>query len=252
MTSHSKSSKARPGSTPVYLAIQNALRDAIAKQRVAPGERLPSELELAKRYNTTRATVVHALQELVFEGLVEKRRGLGTFVATPAISTGIDDTHRPGYFEADLFARGQDVTYRVVHFGPVAVSVHVRGELKLGPNEPVHRIQRVRLVEKRPLAVEVRYVPSTIARMMDTDALAQLTLQDIFQKQLGMKIERIVNTVRVALVPQDLAKLLDLTRGRPVLVRAHAFLDQQGQAMLWGETAYREEYQIKYALTHNT
>lgn len=239
------------GSTPVYLSIQNALRDAIRHERILPGERLPSELELAKRYSTTRATVVHALQELVFEGLIEKRRGSGTFVSTPIISAGFDTHHRTGYFESDLFARGQNVTYRVIHFGPIPVGDHVRTELKLAPNEPAYRIQRVRLIDVRPLAVEIRYIPSSIARMIDPDALAAFTLQDVFQKHLGLQIGLITNVVRVALVPHDIARLLDLPHGRPVLVRTHAFLDQQRKTMMWGETVYREEYQIKYALTIN-
>lgn len=233
---------------PVYLAIQNALRDAIAGKRYGPGDRLPSETELAKRFNTTRATVVHALHALVFEGIVERRRGLGTFVAMPTISTHISDARRTGYFEADMFARGQDVTYEVQRFEPEAVSDHVRGELQLAASESVHFLQRVRRLAERPLAVELRYLPSSIAHLMPREALASLPLQDVFAQQLGISIDHIVNTVRVALVPADLCKPLEIARGRPVMVRAHTFIDRKGQPLLWGETVYREEYQLQYGI----
>ena len=71
--------------TPIYARIQAHIRGGIASGGFRPGERLPSETQLAAQFGTTRSTVVHALQKLVFDGVVVRRAGSGTYVseATP-------------------------------------------------------------------------------------------------------------------------------------------------------------------------
>jgi DNA-binding GntR family transcriptional regulator len=241
-----KSSNAGAPPLPIYLAIRNAIRDAISQGAYAPGDLLPSETELAKRFATTRATVVHAVQQLVFEGLVERRRGVGSFVANSKLETTVD-TRRIGYFEQDVFDSGIDLSYKIISFGKTAVDDHVRQELDVGPDEPIYRLQRLRLLSGKPIAFEIRFMPALIAGRLTGDMLAGHSLQTLLE-QLGMPISKFLNTVRVALVPADVAKHLKIDRTRPVMVRSHTFLDAKGHPMLWGETLYREEYKIHYVL----
>ncbi|MDP9609115.1 GntR family transcriptional regulator [Streptomyces demainii] len=66
-----------------YEQIADALRAGIRTGRLLPGERLPAEDKLAARYRTSVPTLQRALSELVAEGLIDKRHGVGTFVRTP-------------------------------------------------------------------------------------------------------------------------------------------------------------------------
>src|SRR3546814_20548676 len=66
--------------TPIYYRIQEAMRRRIVEGEFQPGARLPSESELARDFGTTRVTVRHALIRLVYDGLIERRSGRGTFV----------------------------------------------------------------------------------------------------------------------------------------------------------------------------
>ncbi|MEU4893771.1 GntR family transcriptional regulator [Streptomyces sp. NPDC044780] len=66
-----------------YEQIADALRAGIRAGRLLPGERLPAEDKLAVRYRTSVPTLQRALSELVAEGLIDKRHGVGTFVRTP-------------------------------------------------------------------------------------------------------------------------------------------------------------------------
>ncbi|MFI0777820.1 GntR family transcriptional regulator [Streptomyces sp. NPDC021212] len=68
---------------PRYEQIADALRHGIRTGRLHPGERLPAEDRLAARYRTSVPTLQRALSELVAEGLIDKRHGVGTFVRTP-------------------------------------------------------------------------------------------------------------------------------------------------------------------------
>ncbi|AUL17183.1 probable GntR-family transcriptional regulator [Bordetella bronchiseptica MO149] len=240
------SSAGRRPAVPVYLKIRNAIRDAISNAAYAPGDLLPSETELAKRYATTRATVVHAIQQLVFEGLVERKRGVGSFVAQPKLSSTVD-THRVAYFEQDAFAR--DLTYEVISYGKAVVEDHVRDTLRLGRGEPVYRLQRLRLLSGKPIAFELRYLPALVGARLTAEMLARRSVQSLLDEEAGMPITRFLNAVRVALVPAAVARHLQLEKGRPVMVRTHTFLDAADTPLLWGETLYREEYQINYVLT---
>jgi len=242
--------KSRAGdapATPVYVTIRNAIRDAIAQGAYAPGDLLPSETDLARRYGTTRATVVHAIQQLVFEGLIERKRGRGSFVAHPTLGTTVD-TQRVGYFEQDIFASGKDLSYEVVSYARSSVDDHVRTELRVGPNEPIYRLQRLRRLSGRPIAFEIRYMPALTGSRLTTELLSRHSLQELLADHVGTPISKFHNTVRVALVPAAIARYLDVARSRPVMVRVHTFLDAQGTPLLWGETLYREEYQIHYVL----
>src|SRR5579863_3177678 len=71
--------------TPVYKRIQNAIRKRIESSELQPGDSVASERELAKIHKVSLMTARHALAGLEREGLVERRRGAGTFVAAPKI-----------------------------------------------------------------------------------------------------------------------------------------------------------------------
>jgi DNA-binding LacI/PurR family transcriptional regulator len=90
---------------PRYRQVYEDLLSAIKSGSFQPGQRLPSEAELGKRYNTSRITVAKAVNELQAQGLVSRRAGSGTHVLAPAASTGrvfgllIPDLGRTEIFE---------------------------------------------------------------------------------------------------------------------------------------------------------
>ena len=243
-TQNSKLSEQESEAKPVYLRIQQDLRAAIGSKDYKPGDLLPSETELAKRYATTRATVVHALQGLVFEGLIKRKQGLGTFVAHPVVSTDVVTT-RLGVFEHDILMTGQKVTYVLLDFAPAPGTDCIRERLNLQQSDSIHVLRRLRLVNGAPLGLEVRYLPSKTALLMSETILEKLTLQDIFKDILHLPLTHINNTVYVTLAASDIAKHLNLTKNSPVMVREHTqFSDNT--PLLWGKTFYREEYQVRY------
>lgn len=230
---------------PIYIRIQETLRKGILQGVYQPGDRLPSETELAKQFSTTRATVVHAMQGLTFDGLIERTQGRGTFVAQSTISTTVD-TQTLGFFEKDMVGSGKTVEYRLVSFKAVPTSEQLQKQLNLSQSDSVHELLRLRLVDGRPFAVERRYMPSLTALRINPAHLQKQAIQSIFQDQLGLTIATIGNQVRVALVAKDIAEWLEIKPNRPVMVRTHSYFDSNNLPMLWGQTVYREEYEIHY------
>src|SRR5260370_3504080 len=102
-----------PLAAPLYLRIQGSLRTKIGSGELAEGARLPSESELAERFETTRGTVRQALAQLTFEGLIERRKGLGTFVASRPVESRIE-AQRPRSFEEPMNEDGAQVGGRLI------------------------------------------------------------------------------------------------------------------------------------------
>lgn len=231
---------------PVYLRIQEALREAIENGTYKPGGKLPTEAELSRHFSTTRATVTHALQALVFEGLIERRQGVGTFVASGAVSTDVD-TNMLGYFERDMQRRGKTVTYEVLCFQEAQKNPAIAHKLGLSGGDPLHCIMRLRRLQGMPFAVEERYISSLTAACLTERMLTESPLQPLLENALGRPIGHIANIVRAARPTQQIAAILEVAEQDPILLREHTIFSDRRSPILWGKAYYRKEYQIEYS-----
>ncbi|MGP1614507.1 MAG: GntR family transcriptional regulator [Pollutimonas bauzanensis] len=232
-------------SVPIYRQIQDFIRGGIAAGHFMPGDRLPSEFELARRFGTTRATVARAFQELGFEGLVSRRVGSGTYVSERQrdnVDTGV-----VGGYEERATAAGQAVSYELLEYARTEAGQRVADMLQVAPGAAVYRIQRLRRVGGR-IAAEDRYVPEAIGQDIQPDWLAQHAVQHLFREYLGLRIARIDNVVRATLATASLSQRLSVERGAALLVREHIIFDLQDRPVLCGDTVYSSEFSIHYAL----
>lgn len=130
---------------PPYAQITNALRAAILTKKLKPGERLPSQAELTKRYDVSRATVQRALRDLQDEGLIVARQGSGAFVRSRTERPMELRPHIEKAFEAE------SVTIDFAGFSGETLHSAIR--------EPIDKIRSGRL---RPQSISVRIlVPDT-------------------------------------------------------------------------------------------
>lgn len=232
---------------PIYAQIQNFIRGDIASGRYAPGDRLPSEPELAQRFATTRATVAKALQQLVFEGIISRRIGSGTFVSGNKVEDRVD-TALLETFEQHMLASGETLEYQLLTFRRTRASVEVARELGLRVEAPVYLLERLRRVNGRVLGLEIRYLPEGIARRIDEAWLHSLSIQDILREKLGLRIGKLDNAISAAVASVRIARLLDTGKGQPLLVRAHTIFGLQGQPLLYGRALYKGDFRIRYTL----
>src|SRR6201999_4250814 len=122
-----------PAST-LYTRIEEAIATEIAQGEYRPGDQLPTEDALLQRFEVSRITVRRAIQNLVNRGLLEIRRGLGTFVLSPRIEAEL--TKLTGFVE-DMNAAGRRATARVIGKGVVAASARVAERLQLAKGTKV-------------------------------------------------------------------------------------------------------------------
>jgi GntR family transcriptional regulator len=153
---------------PLYAQVENVIIGRIANGSLLPGTRLPSEDSLVQEYAVSRTTIRAAIQSLVQRGLVEIRRGTGTFVTHPKITQEL--TELTGFVE-DMQALGRHATAMVLDQQVVAANQVVARQLGLPQGSPVVRIQRVRLADGMPLSFDETYLPKKLGEKVMADNL---------------------------------------------------------------------------------
>src|ERR1700758_3545784 len=154
--------------SPLYSRVETVLASEIADGALKVGDQLPTEDSLIARFEVSRITVRRAVQNLVRRGLVEIRRGKGTFVAAPKITQEL--TELSGFVE-DMHAVGRKPTARVLGREIVTADATVASRLALTKGERVVRIRRVRLANGVPISFDDTYLPLEIGKKIMTDNL---------------------------------------------------------------------------------
>src|ERR1700721_2183069 len=121
---------------PLYAQLESLLAAEIAAGTLLPGSRLPKEEELVKRYAVSRTTVRQAIQNLIRRGLIEIRRGKGTFVLEPKITQEL--TQLSGFVE-DMQSLGRNASARLLDKQTVPASESVARQLSIPTGTPVGR-----------------------------------------------------------------------------------------------------------------
>ena len=141
---------------PLYESVESALAAGIADGTMPPETQLPPEEGLIERFKVSRTTVRKAIQNLIDRGLVEVRRGKGTFVTQPKITQEL--TELTGFVE-DMEALGRRPSARLLDKRVVAADETVARHLALPRGTLVFRLQRVRLADDIPMSFDETYLP---------------------------------------------------------------------------------------------
>ncbi len=232
---------------PVYARIQQQIRDGIASGSYRPGDRIPSEPELAAQFGTTRATVARALQELVFDGSIIRRAGSGSFVAprTPAVAL---DSRRLRSFEEQAAETGETVSYRLITFRQAAAPPDAAAKLGLDPAAQLYHLERVRLIQGVPLSLESRFIPLPIGARFAAEDLARQSIHHILAATLGLRIIRIQASVLAGTATTRVGALLEIVRGRPLLIRDHVLTGPDERPIVVGRSFYTERFRLQYVV----
>lgn len=203
------------GHAPLYLKLQDAIREAIDGGRVKAQEALPPERELALMLKISRITVRKALDGLVNDGLLTRRHGAGTFVAGRVEKQFAKLTS----FSEDMLSRGRTPSSEWILKARGAVTPDEALTLGLSPGTPVYRFNRIRFADALPMALE----QSTIAG----DCLPSLEAVDVSLyaalEASGNRPVRALQRLRAVLFKEEQAELLHVDVGAPGL-----FIERRG------------------------
>ena len=144
---------------PLYHQVEESIRQDIANRIYLPGQSIPTELELQEKFNVSRETIRKAVHNLVFAGLVEKRRGVGTFITHPKIIHRIG--HVYGSYE-EIVARGMIPSTTFIEKKEMRPPEPMRQEMALEEGATVIKVKRLRSVNEEPVAILSSYLPKDL------------------------------------------------------------------------------------------
>jgi GntR family transcriptional regulator len=213
----------RHGPVPMYFQLKEWLSARILSGELAPGEQLPGEVELCDRLRVSRGVVRQALSELRHDGLVERRRGRGTFVAVPKTAEGLISGLR-GLAE-DAWLRGSRVDSTVLLLCERLPDVGTARVLELEPGELVVELARLRALDGEPHVLVTTFLPAALVPgLAALDLGGSESLYRVLRERYGLAILSCVRRVEAAVADARQAHLLRVARGDPLLVlRSTAF-----------------------------
>lgn len=226
-----------PLDEPLYVRLKIALRNLI-RGELQPGDQLPSENELCRQYKLSRITVRQALGALENEGAIERRQGRGTFVASP--KRGEPITYF-GSFTEELAAQGWTGSARLISFEVIEADLRVATQLRSAPATMVFKIRRVWDADARPICYQVSYVPQSILRTVTRAELRSDSLYERLESVLGEPLYEADEAIEAVLADPYRAKLLQTSRGAPLLMMERVVFSRSGTAVEYSRSFYNAQ-----------
>ena len=218
----------RTSRVPLYYQVAIALQEAIEGGRLAPGLRLENEIQLADGLGLSRPTMRRAMEHLVEQGLIVRRRGIGTTVIQPRV-------RRPPQLTSlydELEAAGLHPTTTVLSLGIAPAPPAAAGALGVAVGTPVYTIVRLRRADRNPLAHMVNYLPTTLPSLppdvLTVQALQSTGLYHLLRSS-GVHLHAADESIGARRATPGEARLLQERRGAAVLDLERTTYDDEGR-----------------------
>lgn len=216
------------GLRPLYVQVREKLLRRLVDGVWAPGDILPSEMQLAAELGVSQGTVRKALDAMAAENLVVRKQGRGTFVAR----------HDDERIMFQFFRLKPDAGERkfpdstILSTGTFPASAEERGVLGLDPGARVIRIERLRSIGGLPAIVETVILPAGIFGALQGMELPN-NLYGLFAVNFGVVIMRSTERLKAVAASAQEAKLLSLAPGAPVLQISRIAYSLENQPVEW-------------------
>src|SRR5580692_4804496 len=225
-----------PGTT-VHAQIEDWLAGQIVGGALVPGDRLPTEHDLAAWFGVSRMTLRHALAELARRGLVTRAVGRhgGTFVAAPKLEQ--DLTTLAGFSE-QLRRHGMVAGARVLTASQRPAGPAAGAALRLAETDPVYEVRRIRLADGRPIVLERSLFPA--ARFPDMlDCRLDGSLYELLEVKYGLRPYRARESLEPVTAGVREAEALEVAEGAPLMLVERTAYAKSGEPLEFARDLFR-------------
>lgn len=207
---------------PLYQRLRDEMLAKIAAGEWLPGEAIPTEAELTRQYGVAVGTVRKAVETLVAEGLLLRAQGRGTFVRRPNFDGSLFRFFR----QVSASGQSQIPQSRILVSRLEPAEEAARVALQLQPGEHCLYLERLRLIEGRPMFHERIWLPASRFSALQSIAPGDFPplLYPFYEQQCGQRIASAQETLTVASADEPLAATLGVALGSPVVVIARTAL----------------------------
>ena len=198
---------------PRYQTIRAQIYNDISSGKIKVGDLIPSEAALMDQYQASRTTVRKAIEHLSNEGIIVRKRGVGSIVNKKVVAANV---RLSGSFD-DLLDVAHSTSVKVVRFEYVDPSPEVCKQLMLDSSSQVLRIDRIRYMEKTPFMYSVNYLPDAIGQFFTKMDLEVTSLLELVPDKCNIKLIRAMQEFNATIADNLMAGLLNVPLGFPLL-----------------------------------
>lgn len=229
----------RASPVPLYHQLAEQLSAEVVQGRLQPGDAFENELDLCRRLGLSRPTVRRAIQEMVDQGLLVRRRGVGTTVANRKVHRGFELTSL--YDDLRRDGRAPRTTVLELETGKDA---RAAAALDLDEDADLLCVVRLRLVDDAPLALMRNWLPPAYADVTHEE-LEETGLYDVLRRR-GARPVVARQSIGARMPTTAERRHLGIRGSQPVLTMARMAFDVGGNAVEFGDHVYRaEDYSLE-------
>jgi len=221
---------------PAYQKIQGAIRKRIESGQLRTGDAVASERDLAKLHQVSLMTARHALASLEREGIVERRRGIGTFVAAPKIHFNKLMSYTEQMASRSMTAVSKVLVAKVIHD-----EQEVMARLSLPPNSGVIKLERLRHTSDEAFALETCYLSASDFPDLTSSSIGRESLFKILERDYQVELSYADEEVDATAADTRTSELLGVPRGEPVLRIRQLIYSTKGKAVMYVLGFYRSD-----------
>ena len=205
------------------------------------GEAIPSERQLSADLGVSRLTVRAALDDLVRDGYLVRRRGSGTFVSEPKIAQELTMTS----FTEDMERRGMKPASRTLSLEVVPAGAQLGRLLHVSPSEPVMVAKRLRLADRETMAIETLHVRESLVPGLTAAELENHSFYELLRDRYGTVVAGGVQTIEPTVTNEEESEALGVPLHSPAFLFERFTRDADESVIEFVHSIYRgDRYRI--------
>ncbi len=231
---------------PLHSQIHDFLRENIVSNKLNTDEPIHSERELAEEFEVSRMTVRQALNALKKEGLIYQKRGKGTFVSSRKF-----DVHSRNLngFSDEMIRRGMNPQSKVLKLDREKAELETADRLNLNINDDVFKLERLRLADDIPMAIETSCLPAKMFPDLTKYDFEKQSLYQILEKKYGVQMYSAAEDLEAAISDAKISELLSVKKNSPLLIVYRTVFAEDDQPIEFTKSIYRaDRYRASFFL----
>ena len=230
---------------PAYIQIHDQIKAEIDQKIWKIGQRLPSERDLAEKFQVSRMTLRQAITLLVEEGVLERRVGSGTFVASTHVQEKMRGTTS---FTEIMKSQGKIPSTQVISYKRTIPSLQEVDKLGIDKTETIVRMERVRYADGVPVVYEVASIPERFIKNFKKEEVTSHFFQTM--EEHGYRIGKSQQTIYARLAKEKIAEYLEIPKGHAILGLTQISYLDNGTAFEYVKSQYVGE-RFEFYLENN-
>ena len=232
--------------TPFYRWLEETLREDIAQGVYKPGDALPTEHELMRRYALSCTTVRRAVHDLAREGLIYRQAGKGTFVRRAKLE---ENLMRLTSFAEEMRSRQITPQFKLIRAEMVRAPAEIVHALNLSSGADAFLLERVQIADREPIALARGYWIPVIGEQLAQQDLGQISLYEVIENSFMIPLVEAEESIGSQIANTDVARKLKIAPRAPLLVRRRVTYTSQMRPVEHTTTFYRaDRYEYKVHL----